>query len=746
MIEVLQKVTTFPLELIEIPEIKTTEKIPLYNKGDIHRYYSDLITKKDENEKNKSYIGTVREDELTKIGENTAIIEENTKNPSNTKPLLFTDDKIDEIKRRFVTYNAMYDKLFANSLNVLEKIDEPTVIVFPIYDQSDKGRVEINPKASPYYYNKFEKIKKTIEFKPDENTCYIGLTVFTSEKKDEYKKYIKTQFDDIKKLIDEYNANAKQLQSKSQTPPKFIKNLLFIIDTDKKGLFTGYYKTQLSKEKQEILNKEYSSFLSSSGIRYRKIDDASITLTYNNVVSETKRFKQRTKNGIQPRFLTNPQFDEFITLLKDLYKKVTDKQYKESLELKDNIKEFKIFYKLENADKVLEDKIQTGSNKLYYIHKEDKKNVIGSFLLVSEERGIYRFKEDVSQYRIRAAKSKIAPGQNTSSKANEGEMNVANNETNSEKEKEEPRPDEAYDFAVQIKNKYGFFKYKNLDESEKRKTYDKDVLEGEILPYLDKTEGTFKWFNHRDIDASLLNKEIIKYYSDILFDKNTLIEYLKSKNKYTDKTVLAYEFLKINDSQELSNYCDFIHNKFKSNIIDISPSGFDAFNPFKIKFDDNTIIKNIRDILFDTNTPIYLRPSNQTKDAQREVSRDSYKIVKYNLFENFEKDESCQPKEDSKDKTNNCRETWKKYTVDNKGKAISLIVIVTKANLKDTELLKSKTDCKSKKNKLIYDYKKLFSNITRRLGTSYLGGTKKTKTKFSGKISGKRRLKAKRYK
>ncbi len=57
MIEVLQKVTTFPLELINIPEMKK-----LYNKDDIHSYYSNLITKRD-----NSYIGTVSEDELTKI-------------------------------------------------------------------------------------------------------------------------------------------------------------------------------------------------------------------------------------------------------------------------------------------------------------------------------------------------------------------------------------------------------------------------------------------------------------------------------------------------------------------------------------------------------------------------------------------------------------------------------------------------------------------------------------------------------
>lgn len=727
MIEVLQKVTTFPLELINIPEMNK-----LYSKDDIHRYYFDLITKKDE----KSLFGTVSEKELTKIGENSAILIHNKENPKDTKQLLFNDDGIKKFKQRFVTYNAIYDKLFANTLNVLEKTDEPTVIVFPIHDQSDKGRVEINPKATSYYYNKFEKIKKTIEFTSDENTCYIGLNVFTSETKDEYKKYIKTQLDDIKKLIDDYNANVKQLQSKLVTPQKFIKNLLFIIDTDKKSLFTGFYKNQLSKEKQEILNKEYSSFLSSSGIRYRKIDDASINLTINNVLSELKRFKQRTTVVIGTDLLNNKEFDDLITRLKELYKQITDKQYKESLDLKDNIKKFKIYYKIENADKILEDKIQTGSNKLYYIHKEDKHNVIGSFLLVSEERGIYRFKEDVSQYKKRHKSDTDI----VNSKEIVAEEMIVDEENS---EKEAPRPENAYDFAVQIKNNYGLFTYTNLDKS---KTYPKSVLNGRITPFLDKTEGTFGWFNHRDIDASLLNKEDIKYYSEILFDKKTLIEYLKSKNKYTDNTVLAYEFLKINDSQELSNYCDFIHNKFKSNIIDISPSGFDAFNPFKFKFDDNTIIKNIRDIIFDTNTPIYLRKTNETKEEQRSISKDSYKVVTYKLFEDFEKDESCQPKDDAVNRNNKCRDTWKKYTVDDKGKATSILVIVTKANVKDSELLKSKTDCKSKKNKLVYDYKKLFSSITRKLAFGYLGGTRKNHIQISGKVSGKRRLKAKRYK
>ena len=44
-------------------------------------------------------------------------------------------------------------------------------------------------------------MKKTIEFKNKENTCYIGLNVFTSEKKDEYKKYISEIIGNSKNIL-----------------------------------------------------------------------------------------------------------------------------------------------------------------------------------------------------------------------------------------------------------------------------------------------------------------------------------------------------------------------------------------------------------------------------------------------------------------------------------------------------------------------------------------------------------------
>jgi hypothetical protein len=214
MIEVLQKVTTFPVELIVLPTINNL----LYNEKEselIHKYYSDVI----KNETKR--VGSVSEDELTALYTPDTVANATGSVPVSTSTR-FDAQQIDDIKKRFIIYNGIYDKLFANNLNVLENTDEPTVIVFPIHAQQDKGKVFINPKASRYYYDKFDKIKKFIQF--DKNICYIGLNVFTNESsKEEYKKYIATQFNNIKQLITVYNDDVKRRIRTNATTQQTIK-------------------------------------------------------------------------------------------------------------------------------------------------------------------------------------------------------------------------------------------------------------------------------------------------------------------------------------------------------------------------------------------------------------------------------------------------------------------------------------------------------------------------------------------
>lgn len=703
MINVLQKVTTFPIELIDFKGICDISSV------DVHNYYSTLLTNQSNIPINKK---PVSEEELNSI--------KGQKNIDSS------------IKNRFIGYNAIYDKIFSNNLNLLEKNnkDDTTVVVFPVHDQAGWGKIDLNPFGSKYYSDKFDRIKKDIIFYNQSSSqtqlpgqplpsqkqpfCYIPLAVFRNETKDDYKNAIKKQFDEIKRIITEYNKSIQsQISGSSQRKP--LQNILFIIDTDKKGLFTGLYNKQLSKEKQDVLNKEYENFLNSSSISRGRIDDNGVTITYSDVVKQAKFFKQITLTGIGESVINTKMFNDYLADLKEKYKKVTDKAYKKSLELKDNVEELKIYYKIENADKVLESKIETGSNKLYTIYEDpdSNKNIIGFFTLSSEARKIYRFKEDMSYFKRRTRKP---------SESNEKEI------SNDDDEEDDSRSSEALDFALEIKDEYGIgiFKYKNLNFKE---TKNKNVKEGEVKFLMDKLEGKFKWFNLKDIDSSFLDKSVIKYYPNILFDKNTLIKYLSSKNKYNEKTVLAYEFLKINDSPELSEYCDFINTAFKdTNILDENAI-------FKINFTVNTIIKNIIDIVFDTNTPIYLRASKKQTDDKREVSNDSYKIVKYEIHD-IESDESC---------GKICQKEYQDYP--NKKRVLK--VIVTKSNIKDTGELKSTTDCKMKKNKLVYDYKQLFANVTRRIGFGYLGGSKQFRLNKSYRSKIKlrqRRLKTKRYK
>ena len=733
MVTILQKVTTFPLEMID----KTSLSFLDISGSEIYDYYS--------NPKIGSGIPGTTEDYTTIDRLNS--------------------DRQTQLKKRMIVY-SIYDKLFENSLNMLEKsIKENTIIIFPTKEQNDKGQMDLNPKVRNFY-NKISKIKTLVSFN-EQKYCYIELPVFNNQKNDEYKNTIKYNFEKIRKLILEYNAEiVKQkiyrpvIATGSGGVGEPIQNVIFILDSDKKGLFTGLYNKQLSKEKKDILNKEYSSFLSNQGFRSTSVNDSAINITYSDVVKKAKYLKQEYKIIIGSGIISKEEFEKHILQLKNGYKKIIDKEYKKALELKDNVNTFHILYKIENADKVLEDKIETGPNKLYYIYRDrkgaikqvkkgqkEKKyvHVIGYFTLTSKERGIYRFREDISQFKNRIAAQRVYNSKTTITRLDE---NVIEDEDENKNEDEEIVIDKEfeslpYDFAVKIKYQYGSFQYKNLDVNVKQdEIAGVNVKKGEIEPFIDKLKATYKWFNLRDIDLSFLNKEEIKYYPDILFDKKSLIEYLKSKQKYTDKTVLSYEFLKINDSAELSEYCDFIHKYFESNIKDE-----DSINPFKFTFNNESIIKNIMDIIFEINTPLYLRESNVIKEESRKDTTDSYKIIEYkiqNVNEKnakifFEKDtESCSSELNSK---YNCYKKYKdKDDKDEPDKidknAIKKVVkiIVTKTNIKDGGLLKSTVTCKTRKEKLIYNYKKLFANVTKRLAFGIYGGSRK------------RRLKAKRYK
>ena len=273
VILVLQKVTTFPIETIIFPPL-----LDITN-DEIHEYYSKKIrleppirpktlTTLPANPlipanpvvpippapPTTSKTGTVSEDEISKISKLKDKKEQTNANPApptspvtpatpaskNTKDSKTSkeetskkeeDEYNNKVKKRFIVYNAIFDKLLANNLNLLQRDpnDITTLVIFPIYDQLDNGRIELKKEAKEFYYDKFNDItRQTLVFK--NNIGYYGLPVFRSEKNDEYKKAIKDEFDDIKRLVTEYNNDiTKKTQfGRSETNLKQIKQILFI--------------------------------------------------------------------------------------------------------------------------------------------------------------------------------------------------------------------------------------------------------------------------------------------------------------------------------------------------------------------------------------------------------------------------------------------------------------------------------------------------------------------------------------
>jgi len=118
-------------------------------------------------------------------------------------------------------------------------------------------------------------------------------------------------------------------------------------------------------------------------------------------------------------------------------------------------------------------------------------------------------------------------------------------------------PTKYYQTTIEIKRIFGINRFKRVDNNQ---TF---TYPGTLVFFRDlHTNERYKWFKHNDINGSLSQDTQIKFYNNILFDKKSLIEYLKSKKTYDEKNPkLGYEFLKINeDVKLLSEYSTFIYN------------------------------------------------------------------------------------------------------------------------------------------------------------------------------------------
>jgi hypothetical protein len=720
-LNIIQLETAFPIEIMDLPipfEFNTIrdKEIKKYYQKEPDKNQIEDDTKIKENVHNINKYTNIQTERIT---EDEIKLLQYIKENSNSFPLNPTYRS--NISNRFLFFNCIYDKLFKTSLNVfihnLKKNKKNTIVVLPSYEENTM--LNLKSDVNKFYQKYYDLLKnQDIEFK--DNIFFYKFPVIY---RDNYADSIKNIFSKLYSDIRKYNETIYRL---SYDTKKTVEDIVFITDA-KKGLFTGMLNKQLSKEQNDILNKEFNSFLAYG--RTTKIA-SDINISYSSIKSECNQFQSKTGISIQFTVLTKDKFNRFLSILNENYKKAIDTEYKKSLELQDNIKKLYIYYKIINSDKVLDDEIKVGSNKLYTLQmNKDNKKYNGYFTLISAPRQIYRFREDRNEFykRVKSDKEPNIIDQNNET--------YENGETHSDLAKKDNETQQ--DFSVKIKHKYGFVLFEKMDDT-------KDT--GKVFEYIDKIKDKYRWFSLKDIDKTFLDKQEIRYYNNILFDKDTLISYLKSKNKYSDKTNISYEFLKINSTAELIEYCDYIETGgFKKNIYE------KAF----FKFTPKQIIQNIIDIVFQANTPIYIKSSSISTEKQRETTSDSYKIVKVKVFDTetahpeFVKDENLCGKTikdaDTKEKTK-CDIEFELYENENKNSKDPkddknqrrvLHVTVTKSVIKDVGLLQFKTDCKTQKNKIRYTYKKILQNVTERFFPFLLKGGKSGNRKLKKKNKNK---------
>lgn len=695
-----------------------------------------------------------------------------------TLPFAIPIPDIKKFLKDYVLFNILFEELLKYNINVLHtkltKIKERTVIIIPTHEGASNGIDKLDTLFLPVYEKIFGKISPELQITQTNPVIYYRFNVFpeTTMNNEEYKIFIKQNFDKLKREIIEYNDKVSRTPIRNgENQLSTIENVIFIIDRDKKTPFSDFFTSLLPKDKKEILYNEYKSFLSSKFI-VSSVKDTSITMTSNDIKKKMNEFEKRTFIKLSYK---KSDWDNLFTCLKEGYLLVVDKNYKKSLEVTDDIKTMYIYYRTNNIDtEIINDKIKTGTANIYTLEIDlpNNNNIIihGYFTVISEPIKKYKFKESTRHFNIRQKKintfTPTTPTPVTTPAPTPTPATTTDSDSDDDEDTMPSGKEKEIEFILTLLYEWSVFKYKVLSPNVTFQYIDVNPTAGgqtaikeftfdtntkyKITEKDQPTNKKYKFFTPHDIDLSLPTKQGIKYYDNILFDKKTLIGYLTKNKKYNEKTNLSYEFLKINSSPELITFCEYIYLNFKDHTKGIQ--GMLNFGMFDfIKFNEKDIKKNIIDLIFQPNTAIYLQNQSKTTNEQRTTdTKNSYKIIDYiyNLWSyDYRKqkiadieEENYYPKTAAKDiktvmkikrdriingtdippneqllvKTD--REKEEAEDIEKLKQLSMVIVSVTTENIADVKELKKKGYCKSKTKKIDYDYQIIKKQFLKRIG------------------------------
>ena len=665
----------------------------------------------------------------------------------------------------------IFKKLFENSLNYLLNNKQNTLFIFP------KLNVDLNYNitSSKILNSFYDKIKNNkIQF-PNYNIIDF-IDIFPDNTDDDVNVYTDKLNRDISRIQERIKTLAYK-EPRGKDANNVIKNIIYFVDKDN-NFFIDYFKATLKKQYVDALNSVINKLYSTNKIGQQELKKFS-TITINLAKTDKNLIiKELTNRSINhkehiKKIIIDKQFLNNIAILLNklelCYQIRLDKSNKKKLSSSTNSDIFNIFMRFNNIDSpIITNEIIANQNVLYAV-KSKNKTKIGYFSVVNEAKQQYRFY--LSLYENKQYKDKKNQEEEKTKKTEQEkraeEKKAEEKKTEEEKAEEEEEKlllEQSDELILQGKNTneietktnlyeiryiYGKIQYKDIEKNVYAEWNSDDII---IFYKTINSYEIYKFFNHRMLDLSFKDNIDIKYFKNTLYDKKSLIEFLKEEKKYNEKTRLGYEFINININNDLLiKYNNFIYDKFKNNI-DMSLSANDSFIE-KIK-------KNIVEIIFENNSLIYIKETNKVKNAAKEqATSDNYKITHYRYtpvpnknmkntvieyFKNYNerKQLKCSG-------IKNCKEDELPTELNDKlkegtKKTLGLAIVnITKELEKDNSGLLFASECKGQKQNLkqsYYDLLRMLKGEKELLG----GKNKKTRNKKTKNKKTKKYLKGRR--
>jgi hypothetical protein len=299
---------------------------------------------------------------------------------------------------------------------------------------------------------------------------------------------------------------------------------------------------------------------------------------------------------------------------------------------------------------LITDEVIPNSNILYIFKSDSYVDRVGYFVLENKNRNQYRFVLDTIEYKyfkdsykfkkdginptgkwenyVEDFTKRLNPSIKNSIKSDLDEEESKFQELQAEEEELKLNPNmnpaiiPKKSFIVEIRYVYGKIQYRYPNQAWNSKN---------TIQYY-KTINSYEnytFFNHRMIDTSFKDNINIKYFTNILYNRENLTGFLKSQQKYNEKTRLSYEFLNINNNLDMLNtYNSYIFDNYKYNIDERIKTPETKDTTF-----EESIKKGICDILFENSGLVYIKNVNRiTEQPKEKASSDNYKISEYKFY------------------------------------------------------------------------------------------------------------------